>query len=183
MWQIVALTLLGLGCGLGVVLTALRLPGTWLMVAGALAYGWWASWQGVDAVIVGVITGLAVIGEAVEFFTSAVTTRRAGGTRQAAWGGLLGGILGMVFLSFLIPIPIVGTVIGALLGCFAGAAVAEWSVHKQIAQGTRVGFFSALGFVLGTAAKLAIAVAMAGILLVAAIWGGPVEPPLPPSGG
>ena len=75
---------------------------------------------------------------------------------------------------FSIPVPIVGTIVGALLGCFAGAMIAELTVRSELTQGARVGLFSAAGFVLGTVAKLAIAMAMAGILVSTVIWAEPI---------
>ena len=110
------------------------------------------------------------MGEVIELAASAVIARRAGASGRAAWGGLIGGIAGMFLLSFLVPIPIVGTMIGALLGCFSGAMIAELSVRRQLASGTKVGLFSALGFVLGTVTKVAIALVMSGILLTLALW-------------
>ena len=75
----------------------------------------------------------------------------------------------MLLLSFLIPVPLVGTMVGALLGCFIGAALIELAMRKKLTQGTRVGFFSALGFALGVAAKVAIALAMSAILLTSVV--------------
>lgn len=165
MWDIVMVIALVLCCLLALVMTALRLPGTWLMVGGAVGYGWWGNWARVGFWTIAVLVGLALIGELIEILASVLTARKAGGSRQAAWGGLAGGILGMFMLSFLVPIPIVGTIAGALVGCFAGAMIAEYSVRRKLAQGTRVGLFSALGFVLGMAGKVAIALVMSGVLL------------------
>jgi uncharacterized protein YqgC (DUF456 family) len=86
---------------------------------------------------------------------------------------MLGGILGMIFLSFLVPIPVVGTMIGAVAGCFAGATAVEMSVRKDMSHGTKVGFFAAMGFVLGAVAKIVVALVMSGILLTTVIWAEP----------
>ena len=152
------------GCFVAVLLTALRLPGTWLIVAGMAIAGWASQWQSVSMSRVVLLAGLAVGAEVVEFFASVITARKAGGSRQAAWGGLVGGILGMIFLS--LPFFIVGTFIGAILGCFLGAFVVELAMNKRLAEGTRVGLFSALGLAIGTAAKIGIALVMSGI----AVW-------------
>ena len=116
MWDIVIIVALTLCCVLALIMTAVRLPGTWLIVIGALGYGWWDHWQRVGLITVAVLVGIALVGEAVELLASVLTARKAGATRQAAWGGLVGGVLGMLFLSFLIPIPLVGTMAGALPG-------------------------------------------------------------------
>ncbi len=151
------------GCFIAVVLTAVRLPGTWLMVVGVAIAGWAGEWDQVSMARVGILAGLATGAELFEFFASLITARKAGGSRQAAWGGMVGGILGMIFLS--LPFFIVGTFIGAILGCFLGAFVVEIAMNKRLAEGTKVGLFSALGFAIGTAAKIGIALLMAGIVV------------------
>ncbi len=171
-WTILAVTLLSLCCLLGAVMTAVRLPGTWLIVVAAAAYGWWSDWQGVPIWLLLVLAGVALLGEVFEFLASALTARRAGGSRRAAIGGLIGGFVGMFALA-IVPIPILSSVIGALLGCFIGAMVGELTVHNRMAQGTKVGFFSMLGFVIGMAAKMAIAFAMTALLLTSVVCSGP----------
>lgn len=174
------LTIVGvlLACLAGVLMTVVRLPGTWLIVAVAVGVGWWSDWQRVALWLIAILITVAVVGEVLELLSSVLMARRAGASRQAAWGGLIGGIVGMFLLSFLVPIPVIGTMVGALLGCFLGATLAELSVRGQLGQGTRVGFFSALGFVLGTVTKMAIALVMSGLLLTSAVCSGSTA--LPP---
>jgi len=169
--QIAWIAALILVCGVGVLLTVFRLPGTWLMVGAAVLASWWSDWQRPDIVHVAVLIGLASIGELLEVALSVFTARRAGASRRAAWGGLVGGVLGMVFLSFLIPVPPFGALAGALVGCFGGALVAELTLGRGFSRSARVGAFSAVGFALGAAAKLAIALAMAALLVAAYVWG------------
>ncbi len=177
MFDIAIIVGLGLCCLLGVLLTALRLPGTWLITVTALVYGWWTQWERVGWMLVVVLIGIALVGEAIELLASVLTARKAGASRRAAWGGVIGGILGMIFLSIPIFFPPVGTIVGALIGCFAGAAIAELTVRREtgaplqgVAHGTKVGIFSALGFVLGTATKIAVALLMSAILLTTVAW-------------
>jgi len=179
--HIVGLVLLVLTCLLAVAMTAVRLPGTWIMIAAAVLYDWSQDWQRLGGPILGILVGAAVLGEALEMLTSAMLARRAGASRRAQWGSIIGGILGMIFLSFLIPIPVVGSVIGALVGCFSGAAIAELSLRRNLGQGARVGTWSAIGFALGTAAKTAIASFMAALLLSCVFFsnGPPQAPPSP----
>lgn len=163
---------LGVVCLLGVLMTAVRLPGTWLILAAAAAYGWWSDWREVTVAIVVVLGAVAIVGELLELLMSVFAARRAGASGRASWGGLIGGLLGMIFLSFLVPIPLLGTMLGALLGCFAGSMLGELSVGRKLAQGARVGVFAAIGFALGTALKMAIALAMAGGVMTAALFSG-----------
>ena len=168
MGEIGTIVLVILGCALGVVLTAVRLPGVWLIVAGAGLWGWSDGWRQVTVMVFVVLVVLAVIGEVVELAASVLTARKAGASRQAAWGGLVGGVLGMFFLS--LPMPIIGTLIGAVLGCFIGAAAVELAKRKRLGQGAKVGVFAALGYAVGTAAKVAIALLMSGVVLASVLW-------------
>jgi uncharacterized protein YqgC (DUF456 family) len=167
MWDWAIIAILLLVSLIGVVLTAVRLPGTWLILIAAGVYGWTTEWRRVTVLVLLLLAGVAVIGELIEFFASMVTVRKAGASRQAAWGALLGGFAGMFI--FTIPVPIIGTIIGAVLGCFCGALIGETMAQKKLSESTRVGYFSALGFVLGMAAKVAIALTMTVILTTSVV--------------
>lgn len=148
----------------GVLLTFLRLPGTWLIVAVGAGYGWLTDWQRISVGWVGLLAGIAILGELVELLASALIARGAGASRQASWGGMIGGIVGMFVFS--LPLPIVGTLFGAIVGCFLGAALTEAHVRNRLQGSARVGVFAAIGFTVGIAAKLSLAIAMAGALTV-----------------
>ncbi len=175
MWDNVIITALILACLAGVVMTALRLPGTWLIVSAALGYGWWSDWMGIGTALACIVVAIAIVGEIVEFALTALTAQKAGASRQAAWGGLIGGFLGMIFLASVLslPMPVVGTMIGAiagaLVGCFGGAMIAELAVRKKLAQSTKVGLFSAMGFILGMAVKTALALVMFGLVMTSVV--------------
>lgn len=167
------IALLVLTCLVAVVLTAVRMPGTWIIVAAALLYGWLNDWQRMTPAWIIVLAGIAAVGEIVELIASFVSARRGGATRQAAWGGLIGGFLGMFLFS--LPLPIIGTFIGAIIGCFVGAALTEVVIHNEIQRSARVGFFSAVGFVIGAVTKVALATAMTGITTIVVVWPRAVE--------
>ncbi len=160
-------------CLAGVAMTAVRMPGTWLILVSGFGYGWYGHWHQVSQRVIWILVGVAVLAEVVETILSVVTARRAGASRKAAWGGLIGGFLGMFCLSPTVPIIPIGPVIGALLGCFVGATVGELIVRNKLAGSARVGLFSALGMALGTAVKLGLAFVMAAILLTAIILSKP----------
>lgn len=165
---------LGLSCLIGTALTAVRLPGTWWILATSVIYLWALGWPASTGWVLGVLAGAAVVGELLELAASFTLAKRAGASSWASWGGVLGGILGAIFLTFLIPVPIVGTIVGAITGCFLGAASAEWWVRRHVVQGTRVGFFAIAGFALGMAVKVAVALIMSAILLGSTMKASPV---------
>src|SRR5436190_8647054 len=68
-------------------LNLLGLPGNWMIVAATVAYAWLTSAPGGGGLrwaAVGIVTGLAVVGEVVEFGASAAGVKRAGGSRRGA---------------------------------------------------------------------------------------------------
>ncbi|MCH7701352.1 MAG: DUF456 domain-containing protein [Planctomycetes bacterium] len=154
-------------CMLGVALTVIRLPGTWLIVATAAGYGWYGDWHAISLLTVGVLIGIAVVGEAGEFVASMLTAKKAGAGKRAMWGAFIGGFAGMFI--FTIPLPLIGTIIGAVFGCFLGALIGELTAHDDVRKGIRVGKAAAIGYVLGMAFKIAIAFLMAGLLLGSAV--------------
>jgi hypothetical protein len=113
---------------------------------------------------------LAAAGEVLEFLSALVGSRQAGGTRRGSWGGLLGGIAGAIAGTPLIPVPVLGTVIGACAGAFLGAAAFEWLGGRGLAPSVRSGGGAAMGRLFGTAAKLAVGVALWFLIAVAAFY-------------
>ena len=147
------------------VLVPLGLPGTWLMIAVAIAFPYLAGVAPLGAISLVVLVGLALVGEVIEFTLSARYTRKYGGSRRASWGAVIGGIAGAIVG---VPVPIVGPVLGAFVGSFAGALLAEVSRGSGTGEATRVAWGALLGRVVAIAVKMGIGVAIAAWTLVAA---------------
>jgi len=151
----------------GVFLNVLTLPGLWLMVAGVGLYGWATGWNNlIGWPSLGTLFGLAVLAEIIEFLAGAAGAKSAGGSKRGAAGSIIGGIIGAIFLSFLVPIPIVGTVVGICLGAFAGAAVVEWMIGKDLKQSALIGAGAAKGRFYGIIIKIAFGV----VMLLIGLW-------------
>lgn len=151
----------------GTVLAALQLPGTWLILAAAFGYDAYYHWQRLGWVWLVVLAVIAGIAEIIEILSSMLTARKAGASRRAAFGSLVGGFVGM--LMFSIPVPVAGTIIGGLLGCFLGALLGEMTVRDDLVAGARVGLFAAVGRLLGLIAKTSAAMIMGGLVVVLAL--------------
>ena len=118
--------LVGVTIGLGLVwfvscaLTILSFSGVWLTILAAVLLQWWQpemySWWTIAGV-----SGAALLGELLEMFGSAAIARRAGGTKTAAFGSVVGGIAGAIGGTILLPIPVAGTILGAVVGAGLGA--------------------------------------------------------------
>jgi uncharacterized protein YqgC (DUF456 family) len=139
----------------------LGLPGTFIMVAAAIAANYIAS-AGIGWVAIGIALALAVIAEVLEWTLSARFAVKYGGSKRAGWGAIIGGFLG-AFAG--IPVPVIGSMIGAFAGAFIGALVAEWTLPQADASSaTRVATGALIGKAAATAMKLAIAFTIALML-------------------
>jgi uncharacterized protein YqgC (DUF456 family) len=160
---ILALLLLLLLNTAGVVLTALQMPGNWLILAATGLFAWYRWGEetfSYDRTALIVLLVLALFGELLEFLAGAMGSKVAGGTKRAAALSVVAALLGAIAGTFAIPIPIIGTLLGAAvgagLGSFAGDRWAgrDWRAAFRGAQG------AAIGKLTGAAAKLAVAAAM-----------------------
>jgi uncharacterized protein len=167
---IVWLLVISLAGLVGIVLTILTLPGVWVTLAVALIcqliaggdpplFSWWT---------LAAAFALAIAGEIIELIASAIGAARYGGGKSGAIGSIIGSTVGAIFGTFLIPIPIVGTIAGGVIGAALGAVMAERGCGgRSWGQSCRVGQGAAIGRLLSTVAKLAVAVAVTILLMIA----------------
>ncbi len=169
----VLLCLIGLGCVLAVLL---GLPGTWMLLALGvgieLTDAWWAGpdTTSIGWPVLGVAFLLALVGEGIEFLSGTWGTKAGGGSRRASvgafFGGMVGGIVGTLVL------PVIGTLVGALLGTFAGAFYGETTgdAARDRKEAVKPAITATIGRLLGTIAKVGVAVMVWMMISVAAIW-------------
>lgn len=136
-------------------------PGIPLIFVGLVVAAWAEGFAHVATATIVVLAVLTVLGVGVDFAASALGAKRVGASRQAVVGAAIGGLVGLFF-----GIP------GILLGPFAGAVAGELLARRDLQRAGRAGFGTWLGILVGTAAKLAIAVSMIGLFLVARLWHG-----------
>ena len=163
--------LLALAQVAGLFLVPFGLPGTWVQVAALGIYGWTTGFATIGWPTVILAIALAAAGEVIEFTLGGKYARKYGGSRRAGWGAILGGLVG-AFVG--LPVPIVGSVIGAFVGAFAGAAAMELTLTKDwrnpdMGSAVRVGWGAFVGRLVATAAKSAVAVAIAALALISAL--------------
>jgi uncharacterized protein YqgC (DUF456 family) len=160
-----AFALLLVVCLLCLFLVPLGLPGIWVMIGAALVYDWLVPTAQIGWVAIGTAVVLGVIAEVIEFSLSARYAKKYGGSRRAGWGAIIGGIAGALIG---VPVPIIGSVIGSFVGSFAGALIAEFTRVRDTQGATRVATGALIGRVMATAAKMALACAMAAVLVIGA---------------
>src|SRR5687767_11814074 len=88
----------------GLFLNVFGLPGMWIMIAAAFGYAWLTGFQYMGWWTLGIVVGLGVIAEILEFIAGGAGAKKAGGSRRAAWGALIGGLLGGFFLTLPLPV-------------------------------------------------------------------------------
>jgi uncharacterized protein YqgC (DUF456 family) len=152
-------------------LTALGLPGNWLIVLTAAVITWaWPDANMFSRWTLLAIVVLAGLGEVVEFLSGAVGAKKSGGTRWGAAGAIAGSIVGGIAGTALIPVPLVGTLLGMCLGAFGGATLLEFATGRPFERSYAAGRGAAIGRAVGVVLKLAIGVVMWLIVAIAAFW-------------
>ncbi len=154
-WTILWWLLAGLVVIAGLAGTVIpALPGVPLVFAGLFLGAWIGNFETIGWITVGVLAMLAVVAWAVDFLAGALGAKYLGASSRAFWGATLGAIVGIFF-----GLP------GIVLGPFIGAVLGELSVGSDLLQSGRSGLGAWLGMVVATAAKLAIAFLMIGMVI------------------
>lgn len=128
------------------------IPGTPLILLGALIYAVATDFQPVDGWRILLLVGLAVVAYTLDYLSGALGTRKLGGSRWAMFGAVCGGLVGLFF-----------GLIGILLGPITGAVGAELIHRKDMNVALKSGAGAVIGVFLGVVAKLAISVVMVGL--------------------
>jgi uncharacterized protein YqgC (DUF456 family) len=148
-----ALILIGVA---GTVLPAL--PGTALVLAGAVLGAWIDDFTRVGWGTIAVLTALAIVSWVLDYVAGLLGAKRAGASRLAIVGALLGTVAGL-FMGF----------IGIFFMPLVGAAIGEYLDRRDEMRAMRVGIATWLGIMVGMVAKVVIAFMMIGVFAAALI--------------
>ncbi len=152
LWVLVlVLVLVGI---LGLLLPAL--PGPPVLFAALLLGAWIDDFAYVGWGTLALLGGLAAVTYLVDFAAGMLGTSRFGASPRAAWGALIGALVGIAFGPA-----------GILLGPFIGAAIGELSARRSLHQAGRAGIGATVGLIVGAAAKIGLAFTMLGIFVLA----------------
>ncbi len=153
---------------IGIAMTAITLPGIWMMAAcSALLALWVPEYVGWWTVLV--LFGIAATSELVDFIASALGVKRMGGSRSGAIGSVIGTLVGAIAGSFILPI--IGSIIGGVIGAGGGAFIAEWTVaNRNMKDSLRPGSGAAVGRLISMVIKLMLAGAAAAVLMSMVIY-------------
>lgn len=169
-WTLYFLLLAASVVGLGLAL--LQLPGIWLIVVFAIGYAWATGGAHMGIAPVLLLIALAIIAEVVESLAAAGGAGKAGSSKTAMALSVVGAMVGGIALTFILPIPIIGTLVGVLLGAFVGAYLGDKMRGRTDEQAARSGVGAAIGRLVGTLIKLGIGAIMIVIVAIAAFPSG-----------
>lgn len=122
------------------------LPGMPLMFAGTWLLAYAQDYQIIGStalIVLGVILALAM---AMDYVSGLLGAKFSGASKQALWGAVIGGILG---LFFALP--------GMIFGPLVGAAAGEFWARRDLLKAGKVGIGTFIGFIAGVVAKLGCA--------------------------
>jgi len=158
-------------------LNFVSLPGNWLVVILAAGFAYFFPVEvgpGISWTIVGVLAGLAVIGEILEFVAGAAGVAK-GGSKRGALLAILGSFIGSILGAILgAPIPVIGSLVGILLfsslGAMAGAIAGEIWLGKEANVSVEIGKAAFWGRLYGSLGKILIGCVMVSTALAAALF-------------
>jgi len=153
---IIALALIAIGIA-GTVLPAI--PGVTLVFLGMLLGAWIDDFARIPVWLVAIFAALTALAWAVDYFAAAAGAKRAGASKLAVIGAMVGTVAG-IFTGF----------VGLLFMPLVGAAVGEFIAQRDLRRAGTVGVATWLGLLVGTAIKVAILFAMIGAFVVALLW-------------
>jgi len=131
------------------------LPGAPLLFCGLVVAAWAEDFAYVGTGTLVTLGILALLTYPVDILAGALGAKKFGASKRAMAGAAIGAVIGIFF-----GIP------GILLGPFLGALIGELTQRRQLQAAGLSGIGAMLGFVLGAAAKFAIAFTMIGLFLV-----------------
>jgi hypothetical protein len=131
-------------------------PGAPLVFGGILLIAWADGFARIGPLTLVAVALLGVLSWAVDYAAGVVGARRAGASRWGLIGAFLGLVVGVFF-----GLP------GLLVGPAVGAMLFEYAKNPDFRRATRAGTGVFIGFLLGTALKCALAVAMVGLAAAA----------------
>jgi uncharacterized protein YqgC (DUF456 family) len=105
------------------------------------------------------IAFVGAVGVGLDLLAGALGAKRAGASRQAVWGALIGTVIGVFF-----GLP------GLLLGPFLGAVIGELCVGNSVGRGAQVGVHAWVGLLFGTIFKLVASLMMVGLFAAGWWW-------------
>jgi uncharacterized protein YqgC (DUF456 family) len=140
------------------------LPGTPLIFLGALLYAVFTGFEKVDGWMLAGLGGLTAFTLIIDYIAATLGARRLGASWAGAVGAFLGAILGFLLI---VPVGALFAPLGVIIGAVAGAVAGELLMSRRMAPAVKAGFGSFVGVIGGMVVRVAVALAMIAIFLLA----------------
>jgi uncharacterized protein len=158
--QIIGLVVTLLIMGVGAVGTIVPvLPGTPIILVAAVAHRLYFGEASANLFVLLVLLFLTVLSYVLEYAAQILGAKKLGATWKGAVGAVIGGLVGLFF-----------SIPGILLGPFIGATLFELLGGRAVKPAARAGVGAVIGLLIGTAGKIAIAVAMVMLFTVTVMY-------------
>lgn len=151
-------------------LTAIGLPGNWLMVITALGYGYLEGFVHMNSTVLLLLLGAVVAGELAEFVAGSLGAKKENASRSAIIAAFIGGIAGGILGTGIMPG--LGSIAGAVCGSFAAGYVAEYLATGNKEKAAKVAKSIVIGQAFGLIFKLAVAIGMLALIISQLTWSG-----------
>lgn len=152
----VALVIMLIGL-LGNILPAL--PGTPLVLVGAVAHRLYFGTTGASDVVMVTLILLALLALLLDFLASMLGAKKFGATWRGALGAVIGGVVGLFF-----------SLPGIILGPFIGATLFELLGREEFKPAAKAGLGAVVGLLLGVIGKCSISVIMIALFATNVIY-------------
>lgn len=141
----------------GLILSAINLPGIWLVFAGAVLAAFLGDFQEISWWWIALFLLFALFGSLLDNLVVLFSTKKFGAGR---WG-MAGAIVGMIVGFF------VGGFIGVILGPLVGVVLFEVLIDKKsVRQAFKAGLGTVVGFILSIVLKFGLSLAIVGCVIL-----------------
>ncbi len=145
------------------------LGGNFVLVGLALVHALITGFDPIGWVLLGVLLGIALFGELVEFILGNFYVLKKGASGWGAFGGFGGGLLGALVGNRLLPG--IAAVLGSFMGAFLGCVLGEYYQQRRLDSSLRIGTHAFIGKILAIVVKHALGMVMVVLILRATFPG------------
>jgi uncharacterized protein YqgC (DUF456 family) len=144
--------------------TALGIPGNWILVGIALIIALVTKFTAMNWWYLILCVSLAALGELIESLLGLVLVAKKGGSKMGIFGTFLGGLCGVILGAPYFP-PF-GSLIFGFVGAFAGAMLGEYVTYKNMDAAMRIGFWAFVGRAAAIVSKVALGCGIVYIIII-----------------
>ncbi len=158
----IGITLFLILLGLMLLLHIFSLPANWGVLLLAGGYFWLVPASGLSWGVLGLLLGLALAGELLEFVVQIFGAKKFGSSGKGNFGGIVGAIAGAILgAPFFLGI---GALFGALAGAYGGCLILEIGQGRDFQDASRAAWGAFWGKFIGMILKFSIGAAMVAVI-------------------